>query len=109
MFQQSYHIPGTLLAPLDIRIIMPAGASLKHISIGTSNANTALIDVLGPRGLIYSTASLPQNGTVGITWRQLEGGSPAHLKKSEELRITVLPGGEGTEVADLTLVLTFAN
>jgi hypothetical protein len=109
MFQQSYHIPGVVLAPLAIKAVMPAGASLKHISISTTNVNDGSMDVIGPNGVIYATAALPQNAATGITWRSFSHGSPAHLKKSEEIEIIVGPGGVGTEVADLTLVLTFAN
>ena len=43
IFQQSYHIPGTLSANLDIRVKMPIPCSLVHSSAVASNDSDATL------------------------------------------------------------------
>ena len=47
IFQQSYHIPGTLAANINIRFKVPCDCQLLHVSAAQSDTDTALLDI-GP-------------------------------------------------------------
>ena len=113
VFQQSYHVPGTLAANVTITFKAPFDCQLIHVSANGSNTNNAIIDI----GYIGALEAYLANGNVG------DGDSPAefaradfvgtqfpHIADGTLVNVGVdFDGAGGTAVQNLTVVLTFTE
>lgn len=118
IFQQSYHIPGTLTANINIRFTAPCDCTLLHVSAVGSNANDATLaigDSTDPDGYVTAFAIGDSNTPVekealsdfdgalaGSQFPRISDGDVAVLTLDYD-------GSGGTAAADVTIVLTFAE
>ena len=120
IFQQAYHITGTLSANVNIRFTAPCDCTLLHASAVASNDSDATIII----GDSSDTDEYLQSSTIGDSntpvefdgddWYDTDGNQPGiyypHISDGTIVVITVdYDGASGTAANDLTLVLTFAE
>ena len=113
MFQQTYHIPGTLTANLEIISTVPADCQLVHVSAG----NTADSDATFSIGTTADTDAYLLSSAVGglkvpaeFERTDFVGDQYPHLSDGDKLEIAVdFDGAGGVAAADLTIVLTFTE
>lgn len=112
-FQQSYHVPGTLAANVDIRFTTPFDCQLVHVSAVGSNANNGILDV-GPSsdtdgyldGVNIGDSQVPAEFDQG----DFVGSQFAHISKGTVVCVTLdYDGAAGTATHDFTVVLTFTE
>jgi hypothetical protein len=110
-FQQTYHVPGTLAANLDIRFTAPFNCQLTHVSVVGSNANNGILDI-GPAddtdgyldGVSIGDSQTPAEFDQG----DFVGGQFPHITRGTVVVISLdYDGASGTATHDFTLVLTF--
>ena len=113
IFQQTYHIPGTLAANITITHKAALSCTLLHVSAAASNDSDATLKI----GTSADTASFLAAATIG------DSGTPKEFERSSFVgtqfpRVndgdTVIytldyDGSSGTAAANVTLILTFAE
>ncbi len=113
VFQQSYHVPGTLAANLAIRFKAPFDCQLVHVSAVGSNANNGILDI----GNADDDDAYLDGVDIG------DSGAPAEFSRAHFVgcqyphitRGTVVvasldyDGAGGTATQNFTLVLTFTE
>jgi len=113
MFQQAFHVTGTLGANLAIMYTMPCDATLVHASAVGSNANNGLITI----GTTSSAAAYLASASIGdsnvpveFDWDNFVGSQYPHITDGTVVAIALdYDGAGGTATADFTLVLTFVE
>jgi hypothetical protein len=120
VFQQAYHIPGTLTANITIKFTVPFGVQLIHASAVASNDSDATL-ILGDSSDTdeYLTAStIGDSGTPkefdGDDFVDSDGNTHnryyPHIADGTVVVATLdFDGDGGTAAADVTLVLTFTE
>ena len=120
VFQQSYHVPGTLGANLNIRFTVPFDCQLIHVSAVASNASSATL-ILGDSAddNEYLTASDVGDSNVpaefdGDDFVDADGVSHEryypHIADGTVVVATLdYDGSSGTAAQNFTLVLTFTE
>lgn len=120
IFQQAYHIPGTLAADIAIRFTAPMDCTLLHVSAVASNDSAALLvigDSVDPDEYLLSS-EIGDSGTPvefdGDDFVDTAGA--AHTRYYPRIvdgTIVVIAldhdGDGGTAAQNVTLVLTFAE
>lgn len=112
-FQQTFHVPGTLAANVDIRYTVPADCQLIHVSAVGSNANNGILDI-GPSS---DTDGYLDGVDIGDSQTPIEFGKSSfvntefpHIVKGTIVVITLdYDGAGGTATHDFTVVLTFTE
>ena len=120
IFQQSYHVTGTLAANVNIRFTAPCDCTLLHASAVASNDSDATIII----GDSSDTDEYLQSSTIGDSntpaefdyddWYDADGNQPGvyhpHITDGTVIVITLdYDGSGGTAAQDVTIVLTFAE
>ena len=120
IFQQSYHIPGTLSANVVITFTAPFDCTLLHVSACGSNANDGLL-IIGDSSdddEYLTSSSIGDSGTPaefdGNDFVDTSGNSHArYYPRIVDGTVVVITldydGASGTATDDFTLVLTFAE
>ncbi len=110
IFQQAYHIPGTLSADINIRFAVPCDCQLLHVSASQSDANTAVLDI-GPSD---DPDGYLDNKNVGVSDTPAEfdrddfvGEQHPHIAKGTVVVVTITDHDSHSD--DVTVVLTFAE
>jgi hypothetical protein len=120
IFQQAFHITGTLAANANIRWTAPCDCTLLHASAVGSNANDGLITI----GDSSDTDEYLQSSSIGDSntpvefdgddWYDTDGNQPGmYYPRIADGTVVVITldydGASGTATDDFTLVLTFAE
>lgn len=120
IFQQAYHITGTLAANVNIRFTAPCDCTLLHASAVASNDSDATIII----GDSSDTDEYLQSSTIGDSnvpaefdgddWYDTSGVQPGvYYPRIADGTVVVVTldydGASGTAADDFTLVLTFAE
>ena len=120
IFQQAYHVPGTLSANLSIKFTAPFDCTLLHVSAVGSNANNGLL-IIGDSSdddEYLTSSSIGDSGTPaefdGDNFVDTSGNTHArYYPRIADGTVVVIAldydGAGGTATADFTLVLTFAE
>jgi hypothetical protein len=120
IFQQAYHIPGTLAANVSIKFTAPFDCTLLHVSAVGSNANDGLITIgdSADADEYLTSSSIGDSGTPaefdGNDFVDTAGASHArYYPRIADGTIVAIAldydGAGGTATDDFTLVLTFAE
>jgi hypothetical protein len=112
IFTQSFHIPGTLSANLDIEWKIPFDCQLLHVSWDNSaNSNgTITLGNSSTADAYLTTTGIGNNTVVTKSKADFVGGEYPHILKDTVFVIGVdYDGSSGTAAANLTIVLTFAE
>jgi hypothetical protein len=120
VFQQSYHIPGTLTANINIRFTAPFDMQLVHASAVASNdsdATLALGDSSDTDEYLTATAIGDSNVPVEFDGNDFVDANGAthsryypHITDGTVVVATLdYDGSAGTAAADVTIVLTFTE
>jgi hypothetical protein len=112
-FQQTYHVPGTLSADLDIRYKAPMNCTLLHVSAVASNDSDATLTI----GTSDDDDEFLDTTVIGDSQVPTEfeladfvGDQYPRIADGDVVVITVdYDGDSGTAADDLTLLLTFAE
>jgi hypothetical protein len=113
VFQQSYHVPGTLAANVVITFTVPFDCQLVHVSATASNDSDATL-ILGPS---TDTDGYLEAATIGDSGTPEEfergdfvGDQYPHIDDGTIFVATLdYDGSSGTAAHDFTLVLTFTE
>ena len=113
VFQQSYHIPGTLAANITITFKAPFDCQLIHVSANGSNANNGILDI----GYIGALEAYLANKDIGDSDSPAEfdrddfvGEQYPHIADGTLVNIGLdYDGAGGTATANFTIVLTFTE
>ena len=109
-FQQSYHVPGALIADLTIMQKIAMNCVLREVSAVASSDTDGLISLTNGDAVEYLAASAIGPESVPAVYGAanfLDGVHP-HLVKDQLFEIVIeFDGDSGTAAADLTVVLTF--
>jgi hypothetical protein len=120
VFQQAYHIPGTLSANIDIRFKTPFDCQLIHVSAVASNDSDATITI----GDSSDTDEYVQASVIGDSQTPAEFDGDdfydadgnqhdiyyPHIAADTVVVITLdYDGASGTAAQDVTIVLTFTE
>jgi len=113
VFQQSYHVPGTLAANVNIRFTVPMDCQLVHVSAVASNNSDATL-ALGSSAdtAAYLVAAVigDSNTPVEFAKANFVGTEFPHIVDGTIFVATLdYDGSSGTAAADVTLVLTFTE
>ncbi len=120
VFQQAYHIPGTLAADVSIKFTAPFGMQLVHVSAVASNDSDATL-ALGDSDdadEYLTAAAIGDSGTPvefdGDDFVDADGNTHnryyPHITDGTVVVVTLdYDGATGTAAADVTLVLTFTE
>ena len=120
MFQQSYHIPGTLAANVSIKYTAPCDCTLLHVSAVGSNANNGLLTIgdSSDDDEYLTSSSIGDSGTPaefdGNDFVDTSGNTHTrYYPRISDGTVVVITldydGASGTATDDFTLVLTFAE
>ena len=120
IFQQAYHVPGTLSADLNIRFTAPMDCTLLHVSAVASNDSAALLcigDSADPDEYLLSSEIGDSNVPAEFDGNDFvdTAGATHHLYYPRIADGTVVcialdyDGDGGTAAQNFTLVLTFAE
>lgn len=112
MFQQIYLIPGTLAANHALKVKMPTGATLVHVSLSQTAANigTLKIGSASDDDAYLTATNFPNNdvtevatpaGFAGVA----AGGQYPHLMDGDTLMVTITD--HASHMANVCVVLTF--
>jgi hypothetical protein len=113
IFQQTYHIPGTLSADITPRFLAPMSCTLLHVSAVASNNSDAtlklgtsadddaflLASVIGDSG---TPVEFDRHDFVGSQYPRIQDGDIVVLTLDHD-------GSAGTAAQNVTLVLTLAE
>lgn len=113
-FVQSFHVPGTLSADLNIRWTAPSDCTLVHVSTVSSDVDAAGITI----GTSASAAAYLAKCSCGVSGTPVEkartdfvGSQYPEISDGDIVVIAVdynyAGGGSASASADLTIVLTF--
>jgi hypothetical protein len=120
IFQQAYHITGTLAANVTITFTAPCDCQLLHASACASNDSDATIII----GISADTDEYLQSSVIGDSgvpvefdaddWYDADGNQPGvyypHIADGTVVVITLdFDGASGTAAQNVTIVLTFAE
>jgi len=113
VFQQSYHIPGTLSANVTIKFTVPFDCQLVHVSVVASNDSDATLKL----GTSASDAAYLAACTIGDSGTPVEkslanfvGAQYPHIEDGTIFVATLdYDGASGTAAANVTLVFTFTE
>jgi hypothetical protein len=120
IFQQAYHIPGTLSANVSIKFTAPFDCTLLHVSAVGSNSNNGLL-IIGDSAdddEYLTSSSIGDSGTPaefdGDDFVDTSGNTHTrYYPRIVDGTIVVITldydGASGTATDDFTLVLTFAE
>jgi hypothetical protein len=113
MFQQSYHIPGTLSANIGVRFKTPCDCTLVHVSAVASNNSDATLK-LGDStddDAYLVAAAIGDSGTPAAFDRDdFVGGQFPHITAGTIVVATLdYDGAAGTAAQDVTMDLTFVE
>lgn len=113
IFQQAYHIPGTLAADIGIRWAAPMDATLLHVSAVASNDSDATLK-LGTSAnddAYLTAATIGDSGTPAAFDRgDFVGGQYPRIVDGDVVVITLdYDGSSGMAAQNVTLVLTLAE
>jgi hypothetical protein len=117
VFQQAYHIPGTLAANVTIKFTAPFGMQLVHVSAVASDATLALGDS-DDADEYLTAAAIGDSGTPvefdGDDFVDADGNTHnRYYPRITDGTVVVVTldydGATGTAAADVTLVLTFTE
>ena len=120
VFQQSYHIPGTLAANVSIKFTVPFDCQLIHVSAVGSNANDGLLTIgdSADADEYLTSSSIGDSGTPvefdHDDFVDADGNSHnryyPHIADGTIVAIALdFDGAEGTATDDFTIVLTFTE
>jgi hypothetical protein len=120
IFQQAYHIPGTLAANVSIKFTAPFDCTLLHVSAVGSNANDGLLTIgdSADADEYLTSSSIGDSGTPaefdGDDFVDTAGVSHArYYPRIADGTIVAIAldydGSSGTATDDFTIVLTFAE
>jgi hypothetical protein len=120
IFQQAYHIPGTLSANVAITFTAPCDCTLLHVSAVGSNANDGLLTIgdSDDADEFLTSSSIGDSGTPaefdGNDFVDTSGNShDAYYPRIADGTVVAIAldhdGASGTATDDFTLVLTFAE
>ena len=120
VFQQSYHVPGTLTANIAIRFTAPFDCTLLHVSAVGSNANNGLLTIgdSSDADEYLTSSSIGDSGTPaefdGNDFVDTSGNTHSRyyprIADGTVVAIALDHDGDGgTATDDFTLVLTFAE
>ena len=120
VFQQSYHIPGTLSADINIRFTAPFDCTLLHVSAVGSNANDGLITIgdSSDADEYLTSSSIGDSNTPvefdGNDFVDTAGATHTrYYPRIADGTVVVVTldydGSGGTATDDFTLVMTFAE
>jgi hypothetical protein len=116
LFQQAYHIPGTLAADVAIVFTAFADCILRHVSAVGSNANDATLKVgttTDDDGYVTAYAIGDSGAPVEKQVLSdfdgaLAGSQFPRISDGDVVKLTLdYDGSSGTAAADVTIVLTF--
>ena len=111
LFTQSFHVPGTLTANLNIRWMVPADCSLIHVSAVNSAATsgTFIIGSSADDDAYLTTSDIGDSNTPNeFDLEDFVNDQFPHIVDGTIIVITVdYDGAAGTAAANFTLVLTF--
>lgn len=113
VFQQSYHVPGTLGANVSVVFTVPFDCQLIHVSAVGSNANDGKLTL----GTTSSAAAYLASSSIGDSNVPAEfdrddfvGTEFPHIVDGTVFAVALdYDGAGGTATADFTLVLTFTE
>ena len=113
VFQQSYHIPGTLSANITITFKTPFDCQLVHVSANGSNTNNGILNI-GYIGALTAYLSAKDIGDgdspAEFDWNDFVGSQYPHIAKGTLVNIGLdYDGAGGTATANFTVVLTFTE
>ena len=113
MFQQSYHIPGTLSANIGVRSTTPCDCTLVHVSAVASNNSDATLklgDSTDDDAYLVATAIGDSGTPVEFDRDDFVGGQFPHITAGTIVVATLdYDGAAGTAAQDVTMVLTFVE
>ncbi len=113
IFQQTYHIPGTLAANVTPRATLPCNCTLLHVSAVASNNSDATLKIgtSTDDDACLAECTIGDSGTpVEKTRADFIGGQYPRLTDGTILLITLdFDGSSGTAAQNVTIVLTFAE
>lgn len=113
LFTQSFHIPGTLAANINIRWKVPFDCQLLHVSASNSAATngTFILGSSADDDAYLTTADIGDSNVPNEFDKDNFAGTEfPHIAKGTIFVITVdYDGAAGTAAANLSLVLTFAE
>ena len=113
IFQQTYHVPGTLAANLDIRFTAPMDCTLLHVSAVASNDSDATLAIgTSDDTDEFLTAAAIGDSQVPVekTRTDFEGDQYPRIQDGDVVVLTLdFDGAGGTAAQNVTIVLTFAE
>ena len=113
VFQQAYHIPGTLTANVIPKFTAPFDIQLIHISAVGSNTNSCQIKAgtSSSDAAYLALADIGDGGTpVEFGRTDFVGDQYPHITDGTIFVLTIdYDGASGTAAADVTVVLTFTR
>jgi len=113
IFQQSYHIPGTLTANITPRFTAPVNCTLLHASVVASNDSDATLKIGNSADDdAYLAATVVGDSGVPMVYSRQDfvGEQYPRITAGEVVVITLdFDGSSGTAAQNVTLVLTFAE
>jgi len=111
MFQQSYHIAGTLAANIDIRFKLPCDCSLVHVSAVASNDSDATLKIgtsTDDDAYLAASAIGDSNVPVERDRDDFVGGQFPHVTRGTSMAFALdFDGAAGTAAQNVTFVATF--
>jgi hypothetical protein len=113
IFQQTYYVPGTLTANLDIRFTAPMDCTLLHVSAVASNDSDATL-AIGTSSdtdeFLTAVAIGDSQVPVEKTRTDFEGDQYPRILDGDVVVLTLdYDGSTGTAAQNVTIVLTFAE
>jgi hypothetical protein len=120
IFQQAYHVPGTLAADLAIKFTAPCNCSLLHVSAVASNDSDAKITIGDSTDAdeYLTSSAIGDSGTpvefdgddfVDTAGSQHDRYYPRIADGTVVAIALDFDGASGTAADDVTIVLTFAE
>jgi hypothetical protein len=113
IFQQTYHIPGTLAANISPRFTAPCDCSLLHISAVASNDSDATLKIgtSADDDTYLAACTIGDSGTpVEKVLASYIGGQYPHIAKGTVVVLTLdYDGSAGTAAQNVTIVLTYSE
>ena len=120
VFQQAYHVPGTLAANVDIKFTAPFDCTLLHVSAVASNDSDATLTIgdSADADEYLTSSSIGDSGTPaefdGDDFVDTSGNTHArYYPRIADGTVVAIAldydGSSGTAAHDFTIVLTFAE